>query len=1032
MQKVGRSIRFAVATGLFLLFWTSGSALFAKNLLNQLSREEQRKLDALAKLVLLNPQAEERLAGFRKMQGGQRLFSCLVLASGDIRSEVERLGGFVGSVHGEVWTVYLPVERVPYLVKIPQVRFVEGAKKLPLELDTSLPRNGAGFLHLIPPYGLRGRGVIIGITDSGIDLSHPDFYDSLGQCRILYLWDQYDSAGPAPPEFNYGTEYSPEDLAAGPSRQKDKNGHGTFVAGVAAGNGRAGGYVGMAPEANLIIVKTAGGMYSNILGEELNTAGLLDAYAYIRMRAQALGRPFVINTSRGTTIGPHDGTTLLSRAVNEEVARGSIIVVSAGNYSNKGWHAEGKVHPSGGLSLRMKVYGSETSIYVDFWYETNDRLRLEVFAPSGQKLLEISGDTSGTIYDDEGRIEFTGVVQSPLNNDNEFLLRILKPLYGNEIKQGTWRFYFTPLPENTLPDGGEVDGWIIRDVKARFTSWVDRTETIGELASTDSVISVASFNNKRTPAGDLSSFSSYGPRRDGRLKPDLAAAGGGIVSTRSFSSDYNPYQGNNYYSYASGTSFSAPHVAGAVALLLEQEPGLRAGQVKRLLQRSARADFYTGIVPNEKWGYGKLDALKLLEPYLSPVPLAVDLPYQNPPAVPIFLRLLPQGTWRNELIREWTLTTTGNIDLGNVLPGRYSYEVHPAYPYALRKGTLTVALDADQAVLPGTVERAAVFLVDDERKDYERYLETALDSIALPYGIIEDTTAVLPEFHQTESDTLPILVWITGDEADTVLTWEEKAKLMRFLDAGGKLLLSGQNLVEDSDTSAFASRFLKVRFGGNTAEHVLKGAAGNPVMGDAPFLFTNAETGAQNQTASDILLPQTGAVPFLYYSGADSSAAGVLVEGAGGASWRVILLGFGLEAVGEPPDLSGYLSLPQFLKGCLNWLNGSPTVEVAETQRKGGFSLPEGFAVYPNPVREGQLLRLVIPADILDADIILYDLLGRRIWHRRVALTGGMPQSRLKVFSVQQEFRNLASGTYILSVRSQGRIVFRQKLLFFR
>jgi len=182
---------------------------------------------------------------------------------------IRHLGGSVHTVAGPVMTARLPLESVDALSQAPGLERAQLAQPVRFQSDLSTPETGANLLWGGPPpdfptSGVTGKRVVIGIVDSGIDVSHPDFRTTSGT-RIRWLWDQnFGPASPPPASFSYGSEYSQSDINAGNyacGTCGDFLGHGTHMAGVAAGNGRGTGngrpaytYVGVAPEADLVVV----------------------------------------------------------------------------------------------------------------------------------------------------------------------------------------------------------------------------------------------------------------------------------------------------------------------------------------------------------------------------------------------------------------------------------------------------------------------------------------------------------------------------------------------------------------------------------------------------------------------------------------------------------------------------------------------------------------------------------------------------------------------------------------------------------
>jgi Subtilase family len=248
----------------------------------------------------------------------------------------------------------IPLSRVAELATLDQVISVEGGRAMKPEIDDSVPEIGARIVHqgigFLP--SIKGRGVVIGIIDSGLDFRHGTFQRADGRTRVIRLWDQTlppGTPGPRPATFDYGIEYRSEDLDAALGtlapgegadvvevRTTDRDGHGTHVAGIAAGNGSqpgnchfAGHFVGVAPEADLVVVHLVRRFHDNVL----DPSPLQHAFEYIFTHPLLLDRPVVVNYSQGDNLGPHDGTTALELTIDALVLSrpGRVVVKSVGN-----------------------------------------------------------------------------------------------------------------------------------------------------------------------------------------------------------------------------------------------------------------------------------------------------------------------------------------------------------------------------------------------------------------------------------------------------------------------------------------------------------------------------------------------------------------------------------------------------------------------------------------------------------------------------------------------------------------------------
>jgi len=486
---------------------------------------------------------------------------------------------------------------------------------------------------------ITGSGVVLGIYDTGIDLYSDDFKNSDGTTRIKRIWDQSEEGNPPDPTlFNYGYEWTSSDIDAGNSTEIDLNGHGTHVAGIAGGNGRATGnsqpagvYVGMAPEADLIVVKPrVNSMYG---AWEVDA---IDGFNYIIQKAvNDFSSPWAINFSMGTLRGPKNGTSnfesMVDGLIESNFGYGQTIVVAAGNEGDMQLHSEN----SGNGSIVFRTYDLTATpdwfkieiFYPDDQYYSfnleppNSSARIWNFTTSEWTTYTLANQTinsgSGTGgYDAEGNssgwLTEDGFVA--IHNDDvpvsfdPYLSSNLKcitidiaswPDLGVDVPNGNWTI--------TMGNGsGRWDAYLVALSNIEFNSgYYTTTGLIREPGNANHVITVGSMNTKNSwqslagsippvpgfTLNDISNFSSEGPTRDGRTKPEIYAPGAWIASTLSAYSVnyYRPEQttldGEHYLIV--GTSMAAPHIAGAAALLLEQNPTWTNAQVKNRLINTA-------------------------------------------------------------------------------------------------------------------------------------------------------------------------------------------------------------------------------------------------------------------------------------------------------------------------------------------------------------------------------------------------------------------------------------------------------------
>jgi subtilisin family serine protease len=577
-----------------------------------------------------------------------------VLASATERVSGGTLGGVpVGFSAGTVVSLLVSRSEVLQLLEDRRVVYVEPSWRTRPALDESVAAIGADRAYeAVPP--VDGEGVIVGFVDTGIDVRHLDFrYDANRDgreesSRVLALWDQTWGL--------FGATYDQDDIeadlasGAGPDtgvvRQVDRDGHGTHVAGIAAGDGSSSSAVfrGVAPGAWIVAVKTT-----------FFTADILEGVGYIFDEAERRGLPAVVNLSLGGQEGPHDGTSAFERGL-DELAQGAgrAIVVAAGNEGDLAIHVSGSLQ---GGSRTFELEAGAREVTMEIWYPGASRFSISLTSPSGASSFASSGTGSGFVPSPEGiaYIDNASGGVNPNNGDREAVVRITNTTSGTR-----WR-----VAVRDESGGGRFDGWITTEY-GRIVGG-DSTSTIDEPGNARSAITVGSFNTKgswpsrvgeqdelaENPLGVLSGFSSQGPTRDGRTKPDLAAPGAWIcaaLSSSAASLDYLTHP-DGVHAMHRGTSMAAPHVAGAVALLFGVDPRLTGSEVLDLLTRTASHDDTTGSVPNSRWGFGKLDvwaALLGLDPTEPPVPSVArpTVGVERNPAIgeAAFVYALPEGT----------------------------------------------------------------------------------------------------------------------------------------------------------------------------------------------------------------------------------------------------------------------------------------------------------------------------------------------------------------------------------------------------
>lgn len=564
--------------------------------------------------------------------------SVLMMLEGEVdRSKLEALGVSVNTQAGGVTTVQARLDQVPAILQLGGVKYLTTPTPVRTMSDVSVPEIDADALWEASPTppsysGLTGNGIVVGIVDSGLDLNHADFRTANNKTRVKYAWDQ-TWVGSPPAGFSYGTQYTESQINAGSaSAFKDMDGHGTHVTGIAAGNGRATGngqpnykYIGVAPEADLIIVKTG-----------FNEAQIIDGVNYIFQKAAQLGKPAVVNLSIGTQAGSHDGGSSLETALSALTGPGKLITAPVGNDHESGFHASKTLsqNQTTTISFTVPAYtpGCCSLEYLDVegWHDASAVFRVKVTSPGGYNTGYVSaGQSSGWIQSNDGTMILLNDQTTSGSGAKKIHFRVLK---GSSTTPppaaGTYTITLTRVSPSTT---GRADFWISdwlfgSNDDPSFTS-PDPSMTLTSPATGDDIISTGAYVTKDRwtngsggtssygfkTEGNIIEFSALGPRRDGVQRPDVVAPGYSVAAAMSADAPTGAWSQtlDRVHYVKIGTSQANAHTTGGLALLLEDavmkgQPWLTPTSARSTLIERARQDTFTGAVPNTTYGYGKL------------------------------------------------------------------------------------------------------------------------------------------------------------------------------------------------------------------------------------------------------------------------------------------------------------------------------------------------------------------------------------------------------------------------------------------
>ena len=563
-----------------------------------------QKLDDLLQMALLTPRtirenSEELSAGYHV---DTKSWEVMVKYHGAPESIRER-GILMEELIANYAILLIPEERLEEIAAMEEIEYLEKPKCFSFE-QTDPVRDSC--IQELPGRGfsLSGQGVLIAVIDSGIDYTLPEFRTKSGGSRIFSLWDQ---SLPGREEFGPGREFDREKIMEAlaekdPERRfelvpsVDVSGHGTAVAGIAAG--RSDGYRGVAGDADLLVVKLGNVGRSGFS----QSTDICRGVAWALRKAEKYKMPLVINLSYGSTYGAHDGSSLMERFLDNaaEIGR-TVICVGSGNEGSSGGHCRGKLSPGRERETQLRIGAYVRDLGLQLWTFYSDDLVIGIRSPGGQQAVFEPAEQRGVrmVRLEGTMLELFFGEPSPYSVNREIYVNF-QPGSDRYVTEGIWILTL----RSTRMVMGTYSFYLTAQSREGAAAFLQPTVTEGTLTIPSTAAKVITVGAYDSTYGAYAEFSGRGWKGDGdigHVKPDLVAPGVGVRA---------PWGGN--YGYFTGTSFATPVVAGAAALLMEwgivqgHDSYLYGEKCKAYLHRGAKAVLGEENYPNEKVGWGRL------------------------------------------------------------------------------------------------------------------------------------------------------------------------------------------------------------------------------------------------------------------------------------------------------------------------------------------------------------------------------------------------------------------------------------------
>ena len=513
-------------------------------------------------------------------------------------------------VTGNLATAVIPMSALVDFAEDPDVENVDAGNSVKAMTDLAREYSHVDALHVgLPdfPRSFTGKGVLIGVIDTGFDFMHPAFRDAGGNSRIIHVWDQSGRNGNTS-SMGYGVVFDTPELIRSAAHDVSRDTHGSHVAAIAASSADV--YKGMAPESDIVVVAT-----------DKSESGIIDALAYLLDYAEKEKKPMAINLSMGTVIGFKDGTDPIASMIDgllDESGKKCLMAIAAGNEGHRNSTIVTEVVGQGEVintSFTPPSHMRE-NVFIGCSTTSAFQVSLSLVGSDGVAFeTSISSDASESVSHENitGEKDYSLVTLSPMKDADGLQRGVSVNLYA-PLKEGQkWKLVVTGAAGKYIAccDYGEFDNGSNASTMAA-TACGKIPISVGAYVSRDKFTNLQGMERSSDwTVGERYPLSGMGPTFDGRDKPDVLAPGAHIISAiNNYAASYNVNREDlaysevdalipgrtNYWGAMCGTSMATPVVTGIMALWLQANPRLDFDHVRKLIgSPGSHIDAKTGM-----------------------------------------------------------------------------------------------------------------------------------------------------------------------------------------------------------------------------------------------------------------------------------------------------------------------------------------------------------------------------------------------------------------------------------------------------